>query len=408
MTTELQQGIQANTAAESFQASQPTVIQPDQGSTVPTFYQSQDLIDAQKYQDGIEPPSTGEIHKQMWVGSIMMGLMAGLASGNAAAAIVGGMWGAIGIHDYGNTLQQRAEYVPRLKKDGYTMPAILKWYEDGDMAELDKERDYQLRKQEHADTVQHQADELDQRRADSAQRHDEFVTGQGNANARFYAGQRMADARQARMIEAQAGNQSRADERLEKQQQQQLDTELRKTIDAPKQKQFFMRTAEGAMGDLERYRKEGNTAGMAEAYHNVRNNLARASLGGNATLNDHDIESATGLPQWSSQKANELGILTEGRPSDEWMTATKSQIQDDIKNERATITQQGQQAYDSLVAAGTPPEVANARVNKAMIGTGVSPQDWSKPQTEAEPEEPKQPTQGQFDSLMDKYGYAGK
>ncbi|ASG63942.1 hypothetical protein CEW81_18310 [Kluyvera genomosp. 3] len=99
---------------------------------MPNVYQSDDLIKQMQQETGVNPPTTGEIHQQMWIGSMMMALMAGLAGGNPAAAIVGGLWGAIGIHDYGNTLQQRAQYVPQLQKDGYSMPAILKWYEDGD------------------------------------------------------------------------------------------------------------------------------------------------------------------------------------------------------------------------------------------------------------------------------------
>ncbi|WP_193147869.1 hypothetical protein [Citrobacter freundii] len=400
--TDLQDQRQNETVTTQWQGAAPTALQ-DNGGTVPNVYAQMDLT--KQAANPINPPSTAEIHKQMWIGSFMMALMSGLASGNPAAAIVGGMWGAIGIHDYGNTLQQRAKQVPQLQKDGYSMQAILKWYEDGDNSELDKERDYKLRAQEHADTVQHQKDEMQQQKTFHDDQMAQERENRAAADARFYAGQRFADARAERALQNANTNQDRADARLEKQSQTQLDSELRKTIEGPKAKQYYMQMAEKAMSDLQNYRDAGNTAGMAEAYHNVRNNLARASLGGNATLNDHDIEGATGLPQWSSSKANELGILANGKPSDEWMNATTSQIHDDIKNERATITQQGQQAYDSLIASDVPPEVANARVNKAMIGTGIMPRDWSK---QDQPAEPEKPSQSDVDDVMKKYGHSAK
>lgn len=402
--TELEATRQNQDVETQAQAAIATPLQ-DNGSTVPPGYQYMDLK-GKAIQNPFQPPSTGEIHEQMWIGSFMLALMAGLASGNPAAAIVGGMWGAIGIHDYGNTLQQRAQWTDKLQKDGYSVPAIMKWYEDGDASELDKERtamrdDKRLKMEE-----EHYRENKDQQERFHNDQMREQDANRAAADSRFYAGQRMADARAERALTAQTLNQGRADARLEKQEQQQLDSELRKTIDQPKSKQYYMQMAEKAMDDLTRYRDANNTAGMAEAYHNVRNNLARASLGGTATLNEHDIEGATGLPQWSDQKANELGILAHGKPSDEWMNATASQIQDDIKNERATIKQQGQQAYDNLTAAGVPPEVASARVNRAMIGTGLGAQDWSKP--DAEPEKPKAPTADEVDNVMAKYGHAKK
>lgn len=399
--TDLEAQRQNQEVETQAQAAIATPLQ-NNGATIPPGYQYMDLK-GRAIQNPFQPPSTGEIHQQMWIGSFMLALMAGLASGNPAAAIVGGMWGAIGIHDYGNTLQQRAQWTDKLQKDGYSIPAIMKWYEDGDASELDKERTAMREDKRMKMEDEHYRENKEQQERFHNDQIREQEATRAAADARFYAGQRMADARAERALQAQTANQERADERLEKQAQTQLDSELRKTIDQPKQKQYYMQMAEKAMDDLTRYREAGNTAGMAEAYHNVRNNLARASLGGAATLTEHDIEGATGLPQWSSSKANELGILAHGKPSDEWMHATASQIQDDIKNERATIQQQGQQAYDNLVAANVPPEVASARVNKALIGTGLGAQDWSK--TAPEPEKPAAPTAGQVDDVMAKYGF---
>lgn len=403
--TDLQQNRQTEAGQINLSATQGIQLTPNQGAVVPNVMQLQDLYEKLQAERNkiptVNPPSDDEIRRTSWIASGVIGLLGALVSGNAAGGIAAGMVAALAIHDRGHDLRQRADLVPELHQQGYTARAILNWYETGDNKELDKEA------QEREQIASRQAT-IDMQGAQMSQADRHFNVQQKNANDRFYAGQRMADARAQRAIDAQTSNQSRADERLEKQAQTQLDSELRKTIEQPKAKQYYMQMAEKAMDDLTKYRDANNTAGMAEAYHNVRNNLARASLGGTATLNEHDIEGATGLPQWSSSKANELGILTGGRPTDEWMSATASQIHDDIKNERATITQQGQQAYDSLLAAGTPPGVASARINKALIGTGLLPRDWSREQQTETQKSPTKPTSEEVGSIMAKYGYAKK
>ena len=97
---------------------------------------------------GVTPPSEGDIHKRMWQASFMTGLIAAMATGNAAGGVAAGLWGAISVHDYGYTLRQRAEHVPQLQAEGYSMPSILKWYEDGDTKDLDKEREEKERVRE--------------------------------------------------------------------------------------------------------------------------------------------------------------------------------------------------------------------------------------------------------------------
>ncbi|ECA8969609.1 hypothetical protein ETB55_04410 [Salmonella enterica subsp. enterica serovar Omuna] len=403
--TELQKSRQADQVQINLDAAQGYSVTPNQGNVTPNVLQTQNILEAMMAEKNaipsIKPPSEDEIRHESWIASGVMGLLGAIVTGNAAGGIAIGMQAALALHDHGYDLRQRAEHVGELHQQGYSARAIERWYETGDNTELDKERQNMLSLAKDEAGIEIQAAQISQ-----ADRH--FNIQQKNANDRFYAGQRMADARAQRAIDAQASNQNRADERLEKQAQAQLDSEVRKTIEQPKAKQYYMQMAERAMDDLTKYRDANNTAGMAEAYHNVRNNLARASLGGAATLNEHDIEGATGLPQWSSSKANELGILTNGRPTDEWMSATTSQIHDDIKNERATITQQGQQAYDSLLAAGTPPDVASARVNKALIGTGLLPRDWSKEQQTETPKTPEKPTDTEVNNIMAKYGYAKK
>lgn len=184
-------------------------------------------------------------------------------------------------------------------------------------------------------------------------------------------------------------------QRMDIQQKRLVQSQIKDTIKGPQQKQYYMNMAEKAMTQLEKYKTEGNRAGAAEAYHNVRNALARASMGGNATLNESQIEQATGLPAFLDEKANSLGLKTNGMPSDMFIKSTKQQIKDDLKNERETVLYQGQQFYSSLVAQGMTPDEANNTINGALTGTAIGAQDWSNPK----PDNPSVPKTVKFGDL---------
>lgn len=145
MKTELQQQVQTEDALTNVQAYQPYELLPNQGTTVPSFYQNdkqfQEIAQKGKL---VNPPSKGEMHKQMWIGSFMTALIVGLTTKDSSAALAGGLMGAIAIHDYGNQLRTRGKHVEQLQKDGYSAPAILAWYEDGDEKMLNQERDDML------------------------------------------------------------------------------------------------------------------------------------------------------------------------------------------------------------------------------------------------------------------------
>ncbi|MDK9364171.1 phage DNA ejection protein [Lelliottia wanjuensis] len=166
--------------------------------------------------------------------------------------------------------------------------------------------------------------------------------------------------------------------RMNMQEKRLFQQQIKDTIKGPQQKQYYMQMAEKAMDQLDGYKKAGNKAGAAEAYHNVRNSLARAAMGGNATLNEAQIEQATGLPAFMDEKANTLGLKAHGMPSKMFMDSTRQQIKDDLKNERETIKNQGYQFYTSLLAQDHTPEEANKIINGALAGTAIGAQDWSK------------------------------
>jgi hypothetical protein len=387
MTTELQAQKKENDILTNYENIQPTQLNPNNSSTVPTVVNPPNMF--QEYMDKyppVKPPTEENIAKNMWMASGLVGLMAALATGNAATGILAGMYGAITVHDAGYALRTRSKYVAQLQEEGYSYPAILNWYETGDNKELDKEREYMLQKdkfeEEKSEFTQTEGDKLLDREQ-NARLDRERMANQMNiarvhevgANARAEVTQQNAD----RAYKLQVDSDNRSNQRLDMQDRRQMQSAVKDTIKGAQQKQYYMQMADKALGQLKKYKESGNKAGAAEAYHNVRNNLARASVGGNATLTPEQIEQSTGLPSFYDSKANDYGLKVNGMPSDMFISATNQQIQDDIKNEREVIKKQGVEFYQSLIAEGRSPEEAAEAVTHVMIGTAIGPQDWSQP-----------------------------
>ncbi|RYM60177.1 hypothetical protein BSR03_17185 [Serratia proteamaculans] len=162
MTTQLEQQRQLQIAQERARAIQPVTVTPNQGSVVPAVYQRNYVQEEMDKYPQITPPTEENIKKNMWIASGMVGLMAALATGNAAGGIAAGMVAAVGVHDHGFDLRQRGQYIRRLQEDGYSYPAILAWYKTGDNKELDKEREYMLQK----DKFKEEKDEFTQTEED--------------------------------------------------------------------------------------------------------------------------------------------------------------------------------------------------------------------------------------------------
>ncbi|EAR7756527.1 hypothetical protein RWF45_001066 [Salmonella enterica] len=142
--TDLQKQRQQDQAQINLGAAQGYSVTPNQGSVVPNVMQSQKIYEAMLAQKNsipnIEPPSEGEIRRESWIASGVMGLLGALVTGNPASGIAIGMQAALALHDHGYDLRQRAEHVWELHQQGYSALAIEKWYETGDNSELDKER----------------------------------------------------------------------------------------------------------------------------------------------------------------------------------------------------------------------------------------------------------------------------
>ncbi|EEF3101614.1 hypothetical protein QB940_000839 [Salmonella enterica] len=81
---------------------------------MPNVMQAQKIYEAMLAQKNsipnIEPPSEGEIRRESWIASGVMGLLGALVTGNPASGIAIGMQAALALHDHGYDLRQRAEH----------------------------------------------------------------------------------------------------------------------------------------------------------------------------------------------------------------------------------------------------------------------------------------------------------
>ncbi|CAI1769047.1 Uncharacterised protein [Serratia quinivorans] len=138
MTTELKYQQNLETAAQNLQGIQPIPV--TQGSVIPAQWSAANMMQGVQDQPDIKPPSEDNIQKNMWIASGMVGLVAALATGNAASGLAAGMWGALAIHDHGYALRERGKYTRQLAAEGYSYPAILDWYKTGNNKVLEDER----------------------------------------------------------------------------------------------------------------------------------------------------------------------------------------------------------------------------------------------------------------------------
>lgn len=202
MTTPAQQKNKVDAAQTNIQAIQSTPVLQNQGAVVPPHYQYDYVKNSIGDNPTITPPTEENIHKNMFIGSGMVGLMAALATGNPAAGLVAGMWGAVAIHDHGYDLRQRSTYVNELQDKGYSFPAILSWYKTGDYKDLDKEYN-QMEQDKRADKREALQDKQFNERMDQSDRRAQesesrFERSQAGMESRFERGLEVQEKRMER------------------------------------------------------------------------------------------------------------------------------------------------------------------------------------------------------------------
>lgn len=363
------------------EANAPIDLVPNSTTTLPPSFAGIGVNEARRALDEVSrntitPPSEANITKNMWLGSFMVGLSAALASGNAAGGITAGLWAAIAVHDGGYALRQRAEHVDGLLAQGYSFPAVLKWYEDGDNKSLEDEyKEMGRNAREDAQLKQQQS----QFEVTNDRLNDQFDKNMDMQNRRFGEQIRHAMAMEAAAEgsatrAADAAN--RSERRLDIQERRQLHSEFNDTIKGPKQKQYYMRMAEESVKQLRAYVAAGDKAGAAGAYHNTVTNLARASVGGNASLTPEQIEGSVGLPAVIDSKTNDASLAVNGLPTEVFIKTMEKQIANDIKNENKTLINQGGNFYRSMIDSGYTPEEAQKLVTMGLMGTAIGPHEW--------------------------------
>ncbi|MDK9586732.1 hypothetical protein [Lelliottia wanjuensis] len=398
--TQLQQSRRNDQAQTNLSAAQQYDVNPNQGSVVPNVMQTQSILEAMMAEKNkmpnVNPPSEDEIQETMWISSGLIGLLGAIVSGNPAGGIAAGMTAALAIHDRGYDLRQRSEYVMELHNKGYSGRAILNWYETGDNKELDKETDDMQRmasdEARNAQQKEFHADDIEQREADRAQRSQDHRETMSQQYALAQLHEEGANRRAAMTAAAAAGNADRADARLQKQEQTQFDSEMKKSLEGPKQKLQYVTVAEEAYKQLRQYIDQGRDDLIPGAFNNLNHALARVQVGGGATLTDEQVQHATGLLSFADKKANDLGIIVNGRPTEAWMSSVGQQITDDKKNESKAIMDIGHAAYQDLVESGKDPVNAHKMVTRGMVGTAMGLHDWGESETDQQPAQQDQKT----------------
>lgn len=422
--TNLQEQRQNEQTANNMLAAAPASINPNNANVDPWQGVRDSANEYIKTSRTVTPPSEGEIHKRMWESSMMTGLIITLATGNVAGGLAAGMWGAVAVHDYGYTLRQRAEHVPQLQAEGYSMPAILKWYEDGDNSELDKER---MEKEKVREFDLGRQDRNEQFRESQDEKVREFNAGQ--QLSREQMGQQMAiaqmheagaNARAVMAAENARATADRAERRAEQADQRASNQEVSKQIAPQQAKLAYLHAADADLTNLENALAKGDEAAAGMAYNSYIEHKAKGMQGGNASMTKGEMEHMVGLPKWEDSELQKWHLLGSGTPTKTWMKAQRAGTANDLHTEEKVLHDGAVSHYYSLLAGGYEPEQASRMTNNSYSGTGLSGLDYTKLPApndgktvekivDKTPEQPKEkPSSTQVDNVMAKYGHQTK
>lgn len=344
--TDLQKQRQQDQVQTNFDAAQGYSVTPNQGSVVPNVMQTQSILEsmlaAKNSGPNITPPSDAEIRRTSWIASGVMGLLGAIVTGNAASGIAVGMSAALALHDHGNDLRQRGEYINELHQKGFSGPAILKWYETGDNSELDKESQRM-----------------------EAMAHDTFNAQE--ADARQVVNNREADKRETRREEFQDRQQERM---IGAQDRWHADSANMSRITGNKQEQIAQREAENAWGTMLRQMQNNNNK-ENQAYQKFKGAIAAGSKLGD--------ESAV-LSTMIGENPNAMARLNQVH----FFTSAAASSPLDWAQQKITQLAQGglltpHERHDLTVIMDNIHDAQDEAYNQAIAG-GLSSVDLSDPQ----------------------------
>jgi len=143
-----QKGERAANAQELFEVVPPTQPTPQQQTVFDLQREQQKQLNSGEHWN-IKAPSDKDIGWGSFLGSMLVSLAVGAATGNKASMIAAGGLAAITIHDEGYARREREQECQKLLDQGYSYDAVYEWYKSGkndslkaNRAEMEKAREF--------------------------------------------------------------------------------------------------------------------------------------------------------------------------------------------------------------------------------------------------------------------------
>ena len=127
----------------------------------------------------------------------------------------------------------------------------------------------------------------------------------------------------------------------------QLASTVMPTIKVANQRINYSDAAMRDLADIEKYKKEGNDAGVQGSYKSFQYNMARAVKGGGATLTEKDVAGASALTNAWDDTANILSLKTTGAPTQMWLDTMRKSVTNDMTNQTNGVRMIAEQVYNT-------------------------------------------------------------
>lgn len=312
------------------------------------------------------------------MGLISFGL--NMMSGNSAAE----SFNAAGkVFETGFSKEKREAWADELRSQGYDDNEILKWVETGDNKELTdpqekimKNMEYQ-RAQYQLEDARYNTNEGRQAKSDQ-QRFDNEMQVAKMEEDRAYRNATLANdsARlNLQLREHERKLKTDAEPKMTSRDYSQLASTVMPTVKVANQRIAFSDAAKRDLDDIQRYIKEGNTAGVQGSYKSFQYNMARAVKGGGATLTEKDVEGASALTSKFDDTKNYLSLKTTGAPTQFWVDSMRKSVTNDITNQTNGVRQIAEEVYNTYEPIFGAEE-AQRIVGRIMAGGSLGKLDF--------------------------------
>lgn len=282
------------------------------------------------------------------MGLISFGL--NMMSGNDAAT----SFNAAGkVFEQGYGREKREAWAQELRDQGYDDNEILKWIETGDNKELTdpnekimKNMEYQ-RAQYQLEDARYNVNEGRQAKAEQQAFDNQMKVAEFDANQAYRESQLQLQkiGMDLKVRELERKEKGLANPKMTARDYSQLAQSVLKTTNVANQRITFSDAAMRDLKDIQRYMKEGNSAGIQGSYKSFQYNMARAVKGGGATLTEKDVAGASELTSTMDNLANIASLKTTGKPTQFWVDSMLKSVTNDITNQTNGVREVVEQAY---------------------------------------------------------------